>query len=98
MVTSAPIANELTIFSCVLDPGAAPSGLHVHCGRHTEFEDVVYEDGSSGQEIVLPIQRPGNAWRAALDGDAVTGRGQDATGRGAGRGRGIAKKSRGQRK
>nr|AID57156.1 ceramidase 1 [Emiliania huxleyi] len=60
------IANTLTIFSCVLDP-SAPSGdaLAIRCARHSLFESVEYEDGSKGEEIVLPKRKAGNGWRDA---------------------------------
>ena len=96
MITTAPIANEITIFSSVLDPAAAPGDVHVHCGRHNEFEEVENEDGSRVQEIVLPVQKKGNAWRAALGGNPGHGAGRGAgQGGGQGRGgRGISKRGR----
>ena len=65
MLTTPPIANEITIFSCILAPAALPGEPHVHCGRHTAFEEVECVDGSIEEMIVLPRRRAGN-WRARL--------------------------------
>jgi hypothetical protein len=90
MLTAPPIANEITIFSCVLDPSGT-SGRAVHCGRHCEFEEVYYDDEYHDIEVKLPTRRAGSSWRGR-----VGGRGSCAVGRGRGRGRGIAKKRRGR--
>ena len=90
MLTAPPIANEITIFSCVLDPSGT-SGRAVHCGRHCEFEEVYYDDEYHDIEVKLPTRRAGSSWRGRIG-----GRGSCAVGRGRGRGRGIAKKRRGR--
>lgn len=64
VLTTFPISNEITIFACLLDPAAHADELHVHCGRHTVFEEVTFDDGTKDYQIVLPRRRSVSEWRA----------------------------------